>query len=181
MAQSASSGIQLSGGAWAGLGAGAFVVISALMMVSIYFWRANDKLRRDMAELKGRIPESPSTSGAARALQSSPETTFSNEQLYYPQQLVPGGSTASSEYSSGGAFEVNKPFTAVNEYRSKGPDELDVRIGDEIMVEGVFPDGWAFGRNPTTGAQGVLPLIILEGAEYVMPNLPAGTPPRTMS
>ncbi|KAJ3068475.1 hypothetical protein HK102_007164 [Quaeritorhiza haematococci] len=41
-------------------------------------------------------------------------------------------------------------------------DELDVVIGDDIMVEKYFMDGWCMAQNMRTGARGVLPQLCLK-------------------
>ncbi|KXS09197.1 hypothetical protein M427DRAFT_49849 [Gonapodya prolifera JEL478] len=78
-------------------------------------------------------------------------------------------------------YPVNKSFTAVAEYRAQGPDEMEVCMGDDIVVTWVYPDAWALAENPSNGRSGVIPIVVLGEAASLMPNMPGGTPPRAES
>ncbi|KAJ3168534.1 hypothetical protein HDU88_001424 [Geranomyces variabilis] len=47
-------------------------------------------------------------------------------------------------------------------------DEIDVRPGDQMLVEQVFQDGWAFGWNVRVGARGMFPLTTLSFDESAL-------------
>ncbi|KAJ3096116.1 Vinexin [Phlyctochytrium bullatum] len=50
---------------------------------------------------------------------------------------------------------------AVENYPAQLSDELDLRRGDIVIIEEMFDDGWAIGRNEQTGQSGALPLSCL--------------------
>ncbi|KAL2913705.1 hypothetical protein HK105_206721 [Polyrhizophydium stewartii] len=54
---------------------------------------------------------------------------------------------------------------AVEDYDRAMEDEIELRVGDVIIVLQEFDDGWAFGRNTVTGAEGVFPMTITEHYE----------------
>ncbi|KAI8930163.1 hypothetical protein BC831DRAFT_508608 [Entophlyctis helioformis] len=51
---------------------------------------------------------------------------------------------------------------AFEDYDRAMEDEIELRVGDVIVVLEEFDDGWALGRNTVTGAQGVFPISITE-------------------
>ncbi|KAI8843046.1 hypothetical protein BC829DRAFT_446286 [Chytridium lagenaria] len=50
---------------------------------------------------------------------------------------------------------------AIENYPAQLSDELDLRRGDIVVIEEMFDDGWAIGRNEATGQAGALPLSCL--------------------
>ncbi|KAJ3218451.1 hypothetical protein HDU67_005547 [Dinochytrium kinnereticum] len=40
-------------------------------------------------------------------------------------------------------------------------DEMSLRAGDVVQVHKLFEDGWAFGVNRSTRAQGMFPVVTL--------------------
>ncbi|KAL2913294.1 hypothetical protein HK105_207172 [Polyrhizophydium stewartii] len=46
---------------------------------------------------------------------------------------------------------------AIAEYDPQRPDEVQVSLGDRLVVVRIFRDDWALGRNETSGAFGVFP------------------------
>ncbi|KAI9339156.1 hypothetical protein DFJ73DRAFT_846783 [Zopfochytrium polystomum] len=39
------------------------------------------------------------------------------------------------------------------------PDELELIVGQEVVVLRAFDDGWGLGTTPANGAQGAFPLV----------------------
>ncbi|KAI9358590.1 hypothetical protein DFJ73DRAFT_819008 [Zopfochytrium polystomum] len=39
------------------------------------------------------------------------------------------------------------------------PDELELMVGQEVVVLRAFDDGWGLGMTPSNGAQGAFPLV----------------------
>ncbi|TPX45584.1 hypothetical protein SeMB42_g03947 [Synchytrium endobioticum] len=52
--------------------------------------------------------------------------------------------------------------TALSEYAPTRTDEMMVSVGDSISVSAQYSDGWALGRNETTGEHGVFPLAVFD-------------------
>ncbi|KAJ3209561.1 hypothetical protein HDU67_006122 [Dinochytrium kinnereticum] len=50
---------------------------------------------------------------------------------------------------------------AIESYPAQLSDELDLRKGDVVIIEEMFDDGWAMGRNEVTGQTGALPVSCL--------------------
>ncbi|KAI9141758.1 hypothetical protein BKA69DRAFT_1021429, partial [Paraphysoderma sedebokerense] len=50
-------------------------------------------------------------------------------------------------------------FTVTHIYRRALDDELDLDIGDMVLIVDVYDDGWAYGQNMTKSSKaGVFPL-----------------------
>ncbi|KAJ3026321.1 UNVERIFIED_CONTAM: Sorbin and SH3 domain-containing protein 2 [Siphonaria sp. JEL0065] len=61
-------------------------------------------------------------------------------------------------------------------------DELDLQIGDRVIVTAEYDDGWGYGTNVTTNQQGVFPLDCLESfAPQSASNKNAGKKARVSS
>ncbi|KAJ3403777.1 hypothetical protein HDV05_007613, partial [Chytridiales sp. JEL 0842] len=60
-------------------------------------------------------------------------------------------------------------MVVIKNYRAKLDDELDLRVGQTIIVETRFDDGWAFGHNESTGRQGVFPLQCAKALDDSVP------------
>ncbi|KAJ3223385.1 hypothetical protein HK099_001211 [Clydaea vesicula] len=57
---------------------------------------------------------------------------------------------------------LNTRLPVVHEYHQSLPDEVELRKGDIVEVISSYDDGWAKGRNITTGLEGTFPLACLE-------------------
>ncbi|KAI8905351.1 hypothetical protein DFJ77DRAFT_211740 [Powellomyces hirtus] len=58
-------------------------------------------------------------------------------------------------------FFMDRVHMVKRMYSPKAPDEIQVRLGDSVVLQKIWGDGWATGINTTTGHQGVLPLAAL--------------------
>ncbi|KAI8622358.1 hypothetical protein BC830DRAFT_1089611 [Chytriomyces sp. MP71] len=59
------------------------------------------------------------------------------------------------------------------EFQPERPDEILLRVGDEVIVNQEFDDGWALGVNMTTGKEGNFPLDCL--SSYADPGATSGS------
>ncbi|KAJ3214573.1 hypothetical protein HK099_006821 [Clydaea vesicula] len=57
---------------------------------------------------------------------------------------------------------LNERFPVVHEYHQSLPDEVELRKGDIVELISSYDDGWAKGRNITTGLEGTFPLACLK-------------------
>lgn len=53
-------------------------------------------------------------------------------------------------------------YQVMQDYIPNLPDELDLRVGDVVVLGCVYADGWGQGHNQTTGEDGALPLGLLQ-------------------
>jgi len=52
-------------------------------------------------------------------------------------------------------------MVVIEKHSPKLVDEIDLNLGDIVIVEEKFNDGWAFGKNITTDCNGSFPLKCL--------------------
>jgi len=52
-------------------------------------------------------------------------------------------------------------MVVIEKHSPKLVDEIDLNLGDIVIVEEKFNDGWAFGKNITTDCKGSFPLKCL--------------------
>lgn len=64
-------------------------------------------------------------------------------------------------YSPKTSREGQTTFKAVQTYKPKLIDEIQLNMGDIVIVKANFDDGWAFGLNITTESEGSFPLNCL--------------------
>jgi hypothetical protein len=60
-----------------------------------------------------------------------------------------------------GKISFSTRHVVITAYDPEQPDELLLRVGDEIIVQRMFSDGWAQAFNVATGQQGAVPLSFL--------------------
>ncbi|TPX55167.1 hypothetical protein CcCBS67573_g09500, partial [Chytriomyces confervae] len=63
---------------------------------------------------------------------------------------------------------ANGSERVVYDFLPERPDEIKLRVGDEVVVNQEFDDGWAFGVNITTNEEGNFPLDCL--SSYTEPQ-----------
>ncbi|KAJ3172841.1 hypothetical protein HDU87_007765 [Geranomyces variabilis] len=109
--------------------------------------------------------------GAKTESVATPSSTVSTAPSLPTSAAGGGGGTA----SPGGAPWVDSTGTPLEKdeffmdrvhlvkrmYSPKAPDEILVRLGDSVVLQKLWGDGWATGVNTTTGKQGVMPLAAL--------------------
>lgn len=75
-----------------------------------------------------------------------------------------GGSSMATPSSTGGGKRYPL-YIAINAYNKRMDDELDMNPGDKIQVindDGEFHDGWYYGRNLRTKAEGLYPVVFTQ-------------------
>ncbi|KAJ3098227.1 hypothetical protein HDU97_004179 [Phlyctochytrium planicorne] len=87
----------------------------------------------------------------ARAKGGNPYPNNANNGRFDPQTANPNDDNNS----------LLVKMRAVENYPAQLSDELDLRRGDIIIIEEMFDDGWAIGRNEATGQSGALPVSCL--------------------
>ncbi|KAJ3326714.1 hypothetical protein HDU76_012706 [Blyttiomyces sp. JEL0837] len=77
-----------------------------------------------------------------------------------PAGLVQGPPSASlSTTSSSSTSSQPLIMKVLHPYAPTLADELELQVGQEVVVLRAFDDGWGLGMNPATGAQGAFPLV----------------------
>ncbi|KAI9332859.1 hypothetical protein BDR26DRAFT_790836, partial [Obelidium mucronatum] len=56
------------------------------------------------------------------------------------------------------------------DFDPENPDEIELRVGDQILLTKQFDDGWATGTNKVTNQTGLFPLDCLAGFEDGKPQ-----------
>jgi hypothetical protein len=54
------------------------------------------------------------------------------------------------------------PYRAQYNYEPQLEDEIQIRIGDKILVDTLCDDGWAVGLNKSTGRKGAFPFACVK-------------------
>ncbi|KAJ3171170.1 hypothetical protein HDU88_008206 [Geranomyces variabilis] len=83
---------------------------------------------------------------------------------------------AFTDYAAGPApaAERHAPMVVAEAYDRQMPDEITLIVGDVVIILEAFDDGWAVGRNESTGAVGALPMSCLDP---LFPHSPAPAGP----
>eukprot|EP00842_Homolaphlyctis_polyrhiza_P004794 jgi/Hompol1/5315/HPOL_004328-RA len=97
--------------------------------------------------------------GIVNANASSSDTSTSGP--YYKQAKDLSNTSLSMEQDIPTSTPI-KQVKAIEDYDPAIADEIELRVGDILVVLQEFDDGWAIGRNNVTGAQGVFPMSITE-------------------
>ena len=61
-------------------------------------------------------------------------------------------------------------YEVVSRFLSRHDDEIDLNVGDEIIVTTKYPDLWYGGTNVITGKQGIFPSLYVKEAKTEAPN-----------
>ncbi|KAJ3181127.1 hypothetical protein HDU85_003832 [Gaertneriomyces sp. JEL0708] len=85
-----------------------------------------------------------------------PMPTYQN-QPYQPPQQQQQPQQQYAEYPVGNTFQMR----VIDPYSAQLGDELSLEMGDFITIEEEFDDGWAVGRNESTGDVGAFPMSCL--------------------
>ncbi|KAH9267133.1 hypothetical protein BSLG_007147 [Batrachochytrium salamandrivorans] len=65
---------------------------------------------------------------------------------------------------------LEQPHTVVVDYEPQMTDELRLVIGDQVILESVWSDGWAQAYNITSGERGTLAIATLDSASQTAPS-----------
>ncbi|KAJ3213999.1 hypothetical protein HDU67_002226 [Dinochytrium kinnereticum] len=90
--------------------------------------------------------------------------------------VVVAGEVDSGATSLGGAAGetttgVQDEFICVRAYNAQLDDEMELGIGDRVLLRQSFPDGWGSGQNLRTGKEGVFPLSAIVAASLAEGSL----------
>ncbi|KAJ3091785.1 hypothetical protein HK102_013430 [Quaeritorhiza haematococci] len=119
----------------------------------------------DEAHLSAVVPVPPKSPSrprndeeAAAALRKKVEDRFS---LYSVLADGHGGFADEGEGEAGDEGNLLVKYVATAEFEPNLPDELRLNEGDVVQLFSIFKDGWAQGRNETTGQEGTMPISLL--------------------
>ncbi|KAJ8327213.1 hypothetical protein QVD99_004936 [Batrachochytrium dendrobatidis] len=92
-------------------------------------------------------------------------------------------STQYNDFSASKVVQIlEQPHTVVVNYEPQMTDEIRLTIGDQVILESVWSDGWAQAYNITSGERGTLAIATLDGTLHaaasssVQSNSQIGTP-----
>eukprot|EP00842_Homolaphlyctis_polyrhiza_P000615 jgi/Hompol1/1554/HPOL_005634-RA len=82
---------------------------------------------------------------------------------------MPRSATRTPSISSNNTPDVgtilDKKFIVTTDYEPSASDELRLRVGDSIVLDLLFNDGWAKGKNESTRQEGILPVACISQLE----------------
>ncbi|KAJ1345279.1 hypothetical protein BSLG_000793 [Batrachochytrium salamandrivorans] len=58
---------------------------------------------------------------------------------------------------------INKPRVVMIDYKRQRQDELDLTIGDQVVLMSIWTDGWGQAYNLTTGEEGIMAALAIGG------------------
>lgn len=96
------------------------------------------------------------------SLNSASQTPKSSTSPCYP-----GKTPLDPEATLGDLFAGCRPV--IQSYSPQRDDELELVVGDVIVLQSAFRDGWGLGTNERTGTMGALPLVCLGFDEAEVP------------
>lgn len=73
-----------------------------------------------------------------------------------------GRAVSQCVFSQKNESNVGKRMMAIESYNPCLPDEMVLEKDDVILIEEEYDDGWAFGKNETSGGSGAFPVISLK-------------------
>lgn len=170
-----------------GIACGAVLVVAALIALGylVYKRLQQRRKRRKLQELSpfssasNLSVKSPAKSPFDYSLSYSPSTSPSAYGQFPPQEYhsplpekpltvnttpltTPTISTFSQgENKSPKPKKVNQTKKVIHTYAPFLADECPLNVGDIVVIEKLYDDGWGVGRNTTTGASGAFPLACL--------------------
>ncbi|KAJ3281093.1 Multiple epidermal growth factor-like domains protein 8 [Borealophlyctis nickersoniae] len=144
---------------------GTLVVVALLLLASVLFYKKRKTFHRRSdanpdTHVSIHIPASPvpSSSLSFDSPPGNPPTSFPPDTVVVHQSLprhlrtdIPPPYTTAHTICT-----CHIPFTPTNS------DEIDVNVGDIVLVKDRFPDGWVRGVNQGTGQEGFCPGRCLE-------------------
>ncbi|KAI9332862.1 hypothetical protein BDR26DRAFT_625747 [Obelidium mucronatum] len=186
----ATSGTTLPVPAIAGAGGGALLLmIITFVCICTRKTRAARKLQAknsdlgDVESVKSLDPGTSKTKNVTRAIsmQALPKQAAPmGDSGYQPEYVSVSNNNANAVDATG---QFTRPVSSgkdvhavVFSYVPDLGDELGATVGDMIIVKERYEDGWAYGLNTKTMAEGFFPLGILSGYAELQPSSGAPTP-----
>jgi len=94
-----------------------------------------------------------------------PKTSYGYELPEHLVYIVGGsGITTFLQLLATAILPVNTPLYVFADYQPLQMDEMELHAGEYVSVISHSYDGWAFGVNMTTGAEGIFPLSVASPA-----------------
>ncbi|KAI9190715.1 uncharacterized protein BJ171DRAFT_606663 [Polychytrium aggregatum] len=117
--------------------------------------------------------------GGPQTMYDGPQTMYggNDQSMYGGPQTMYGGNDKSmyggpqTMYDGPDAGQVSETMEVIYNYTANLSDEIQLNIGDTIIVKCKFDDGWAFGFNVSTSQEGSFPLACVD-----VPNGGSGAP-----
>ncbi|KAJ1334739.1 hypothetical protein BSLG_007894 [Batrachochytrium salamandrivorans] len=146
------------------------LVLLLVMCIAIYV------LSQRLSHGKEKVPLSPKpvstkqTSGIAALTiasisQDNANVNMSSGRRNYAGNALLVDRAAGAAISDTSAPDVGtileKKFVVTTDYEPSASDELRLRVGDSIVLDLLFNDGWAKGKNETTRQEGILPVACI--------------------
>ncbi|KAJ3193710.1 Sorbin and SH3 domain-containing protein 2, partial [Entophlyctis luteolus] len=91
-----------------------------------------------------------------KMLQKQRVSSIYNADLTSCDNNAPSGATKVTTNAS-------DTYNVVEDFDPENPDEIELRVGDEVQVMNKYDDGWCTGMNLATNQSGLLPLDCLAG------------------
>ncbi|KAL5033781.1 hypothetical protein RTP6_001699 [Batrachochytrium dendrobatidis] len=161
-----------SGGLSSGLVIGISVGVSLLVLIIVIGIAAYVLMHRK-SKNKDELQSEPALSNGARKRTSTLAglVMVGNDKQHNseyiagsrdPNSLLPASNTnrTSSDANGVGAI-LEKAFIVTTDYEPCASDELRLRVGDSIVLDLLFNDGWAKGKNESTRQEGILPVACI--------------------
>ena len=60
---------------------------------------------------------------------------------------------------------LDRRYIVVSDYEPSANDELKLRQGDTVVLDLLFSDGWAKGKNENSAMEGILPVACIKVLE----------------
>ncbi|KAJ3387244.1 Sorbin and SH3 domain-containing protein 2 [Entophlyctis sp. JEL0112] len=85
--------------------------------------------------------------------------------IYDADFSVYGGGNATPASNGGAttAVKAGETYLVAEDFDPENPDEIELRVGDKILVKKTYDDGWCTGQNMVTNQTGLLPVDCLAG------------------
>ncbi|KAI9145830.1 hypothetical protein BKA69DRAFT_1045813 [Paraphysoderma sedebokerense] len=167
-----------------GLGAGEIIgivcaVIGAVLITGVSVMAYRKRRGMNTAKIHKSSADSEEENNSdnrSPTVMISPLSYKSQQKFHYPDLHVdiPPPSLPRTAADSSWPNSVSTDstvFTAVEDFASpSNVDEVVIRKGDQVYIEEIFDDGWALGRNLTTGVTGMFPMTAFEGPTIINPS-----------
>ncbi|KAI8923316.1 hypothetical protein BC831DRAFT_471665, partial [Entophlyctis helioformis] len=155
------SGASLSTGAVIGISIGACVLVALIVAIVVFLACFRGDRRSDK---NGDRFASSSGMAAANSAETLAAGRMDARGGINGSFMAAGKSSTSSAAPDVGTI-LERKFVVTTEYEPSASDELRLHVGDVIVLDLLFNDGWAKGKNETTRQEGILPVACIAQVE----------------
>ncbi|KAJ3091786.1 hypothetical protein HK102_013431 [Quaeritorhiza haematococci] len=148
------STFNLSSGAIAGIAIGICVILLSLGGLVVCLLGRSAKRKQELEETRRKINAFEGQLATLKRPATLVEAGLMKNGGHGPGIPVEDSSHPNSAFLS--------KYVVHMSYHAQLPDELTLNVGDVVVLETMYNDGWAFGRNETSGEQGALPVATLK-------------------